>query len=190
MIILVEDKQGDVKQQFFYDCVPAGGKIRVFGSAAKFDENPKSCPAKRRKRRSPISSTTTWSNWRPTRPITTLPAQLGIHRKGRAGPRRRVDQRVRSTAEEVRRIRPSHGLFRRLLLPQRIHCRGGPGLGRRLQLRREGEGDAALAGSGARARRLHLDRPAGGSSQGHPSSPLGRFSEILSRSEAPEIELC
>ena len=44
MIVLVEDKQGDIKQEFFYDRVPVGGKIRVFGSAEKFDENPKKLP--------------------------------------------------------------------------------------------------------------------------------------------------
>jgi len=41
MMILLEDKQNDVKQEFFYDRVPVGGKIRAFGSAVKFDENPK-----------------------------------------------------------------------------------------------------------------------------------------------------
>ena len=40
VMVLVEDKQDDIKQKFFYDQVPVGGKIRVFGSATKFDENP------------------------------------------------------------------------------------------------------------------------------------------------------
>src|ERR1022692_2846723 len=40
MMVLVEDKQGDIKQEFFYDRLPVGGKVRVFGSAAKPDENP------------------------------------------------------------------------------------------------------------------------------------------------------
>jgi len=40
MMVLVEDKIGDIKQKVFYDEVPVGGKIRVFGSAEKFDENP------------------------------------------------------------------------------------------------------------------------------------------------------
>ena len=40
MMVLVEDKQNDIKQQFFYDRVPMGGKIRVFGSPAKPDPNP------------------------------------------------------------------------------------------------------------------------------------------------------
>jgi hypothetical protein len=44
MMILLEDKKGDIKQQFFYDKVPVGGKIRVFGSAEKFDENPMNLP--------------------------------------------------------------------------------------------------------------------------------------------------
>lgn len=44
MMIFVEDKQNDVKQQFFYDRVPIGGKIRVFGSAEKFNENPNNLP--------------------------------------------------------------------------------------------------------------------------------------------------
>jgi hypothetical protein len=48
MMVLVEDKQGDVKQQFFYDKVPVGGKIRVFGSAEKFDENPQKLPRERK----------------------------------------------------------------------------------------------------------------------------------------------
>lgn len=40
MLVLVEDKQNDIKQQFFHDRVPVGGKIRVFGSPAKPDPNP------------------------------------------------------------------------------------------------------------------------------------------------------
>lgn len=48
MMVLVEDKQNDIKQQFFYDRVPVGGKIRVFGSAEKFDENPQKLPRDRK----------------------------------------------------------------------------------------------------------------------------------------------
>jgi len=44
MMVLVEDKQNDIKQKFFYDQVPVGGKIRVFGSATKFEENPTQLP--------------------------------------------------------------------------------------------------------------------------------------------------
>jgi hypothetical protein len=41
MMVLVEDKQNDInKQQAFYDEVPVGGKIRVFGSVPKLDPNP------------------------------------------------------------------------------------------------------------------------------------------------------
>jgi hypothetical protein len=35
LMILVEDKQNDVKQDFFYDRIPVGGRIRVFGSVTK-----------------------------------------------------------------------------------------------------------------------------------------------------------
>ena len=48
MMVLVEDKQNDIKQQFFYDRVPVGGKIRVFGSVTKFDENPMKLPREKR----------------------------------------------------------------------------------------------------------------------------------------------
>jgi len=48
MMVLVEDKQNDIKQQFFYDKVPVGGKIRVFGTATKFDENPKKLPKEKK----------------------------------------------------------------------------------------------------------------------------------------------
>jgi len=48
LMVLVEDKENDIKQQVFYDQVPAGGKIRVFGSAQKFDENPNKLPRDRR----------------------------------------------------------------------------------------------------------------------------------------------
>lgn len=44
MMILVEDKQNDIKQRFFYDDVPAGGSIRVFGSYTKPVENPAHLP--------------------------------------------------------------------------------------------------------------------------------------------------
>jgi hypothetical protein len=41
MMVLVEDKQNDInKQQVFYDRVPVGGRIRVFGSVPKLDPNP------------------------------------------------------------------------------------------------------------------------------------------------------
>jgi hypothetical protein len=48
MMVLVEDKQKDIKQEFFYDRLPVGGKIRVFGTAEKFDENPQNLPRDRR----------------------------------------------------------------------------------------------------------------------------------------------
>jgi hypothetical protein len=48
MMVLVEDKQDDIKQQFFYDQVPVGGKIRVFGTATKFDENPTRLPKEKK----------------------------------------------------------------------------------------------------------------------------------------------
>jgi len=48
MMVLVEDKQNDIKQQYFYDKVPVGGKIRVFGSVTKFDENPSKLPRERK----------------------------------------------------------------------------------------------------------------------------------------------
>ena len=48
MMVLVEDKENDIKQQVFYDNVPVGGKIRVFGSVTKFDENPQKLPRERR----------------------------------------------------------------------------------------------------------------------------------------------
>src|ERR1022692_1512834 len=48
MMVLVEDKQNDVKQQYFYDQVSVGGKIRVFGSVAKFDENPSHLPKEKK----------------------------------------------------------------------------------------------------------------------------------------------
>ena len=45
LMVIVEDKGADdLKQQFFYDAVPVGGKIRVFGSPDKFDENPMKLP--------------------------------------------------------------------------------------------------------------------------------------------------
>jgi hypothetical protein len=48
MMVIVEDKQGDIKQKVFYDDVPVGGKIRVFGSAEKFDENPQKLPREKK----------------------------------------------------------------------------------------------------------------------------------------------
>jgi hypothetical protein len=44
MMVILEDKQDDIKQSFFYDRVPVGGKIRAFGSAVKFDDNPNKLP--------------------------------------------------------------------------------------------------------------------------------------------------
>jgi hypothetical protein len=44
MIVILEDKQNDIKQAFFYDRVPIGGKLRAFGSATKFDDNPTHLP--------------------------------------------------------------------------------------------------------------------------------------------------
>jgi len=44
MMVLVEDKQNDIKQKYFYDNVPVGGAIRVFGSVTKPVENPAHLP--------------------------------------------------------------------------------------------------------------------------------------------------
>jgi hypothetical protein len=44
MMIVLEDKQKDIKQEFFYDRVPVGGKIRAFGGPEKFDDNPNKLP--------------------------------------------------------------------------------------------------------------------------------------------------
>ncbi len=44
MMVLVEDKQNDIKQKFFYDDVPVGGAIRVFGTVTKPAENPNHLP--------------------------------------------------------------------------------------------------------------------------------------------------
>ena len=48
MMVLVEDKQNDIKQKFFYDDVPVGGRIRAFGSVPKFDENPNKLPREKK----------------------------------------------------------------------------------------------------------------------------------------------
>jgi hypothetical protein len=44
MMVILEDKKDDIKQAFFYDRVPLGGKIRAFGSPTKFNDNPLSLP--------------------------------------------------------------------------------------------------------------------------------------------------
>ena len=44
MMVILEDKKDDMKQAFFYDRVPVGGKIRAFGSPTKFDDNPTNVP--------------------------------------------------------------------------------------------------------------------------------------------------
>ena len=48
IMVIVEDKQNDIKQKFFYNNVPVGGKVRVFGSVTKFNENPTKLPKERR----------------------------------------------------------------------------------------------------------------------------------------------
>ncbi len=49
MMVMVEDKQDDVyKRQAFYDSLPVGGKIRVFGTPPKFDENPNKLPREKK----------------------------------------------------------------------------------------------------------------------------------------------
>jgi hypothetical protein len=37
LMVVVEDKTNDVKQKYFYDRLPVGGKVTVFGTAPKFD---------------------------------------------------------------------------------------------------------------------------------------------------------
>jgi hypothetical protein len=51
MMVILEDKQNDIKQAFFYDRVPVGGKFRAFGSAVKFDDNPNKLPREKRAER-------------------------------------------------------------------------------------------------------------------------------------------
>jgi len=49
MMVIVEDKGADdLKKKLFYDDIPVGGKIRVFGSADKFDENPQKLPREKK----------------------------------------------------------------------------------------------------------------------------------------------
>jgi hypothetical protein len=48
MMVIVEDKQNDIKQKVFYDDIPVGKKFRVFGSAEKFDENPQNLPREKK----------------------------------------------------------------------------------------------------------------------------------------------
>lgn len=48
MLVILEDKQNDIKQSFFYDRVQVGGKFRAFGSAVKFDDNPNKLPREKR----------------------------------------------------------------------------------------------------------------------------------------------
>ena len=40
MMVILEDKQKDIKPEVFYDRIPVGGKFRAFGSAGKVDDNP------------------------------------------------------------------------------------------------------------------------------------------------------
>jgi hypothetical protein len=51
MMVILEDKQNDIKQTFFYDRIPVGGKFRAFGSAVKFNDNPNSLPRTQRAER-------------------------------------------------------------------------------------------------------------------------------------------
>jgi hypothetical protein len=51
MLVILEDKQNDIKQEFFYDRVPVGGKIRAFGSIVKFDDNPNKLSREKRDER-------------------------------------------------------------------------------------------------------------------------------------------
>ena len=51
MLVILEDKQNDIKQAVFYDRIPVGGKIRAFGSAVKFDDNPNKLPRTAREER-------------------------------------------------------------------------------------------------------------------------------------------
>jgi hypothetical protein len=51
MMVILEDKQNDIKQSVFYDRIPVGGKFRAFGSAVKFDDNPNHLPREKRDER-------------------------------------------------------------------------------------------------------------------------------------------
>ena len=51
MMVILEDKENDIKQSFFYDRIPVGGKFRAFGSAVKFDDNPNKLPKTAREER-------------------------------------------------------------------------------------------------------------------------------------------
>ena len=109
MMVLVEDKQNDIKQQFFYDQIPVGAKIRVFGSVTKFDENPqRSCPRTKRLKPSSFFPRSIPSNWFRIR-LTTITAGLArtghsLKRAARPAPasgqrlRKRVSRNLWTTA--------------------------------------------------------------------------------------------
>lgn len=44
MMVILEDKENDIKQAVFYDRIAVGSKFRAFGSAVKFDDNPGKLP--------------------------------------------------------------------------------------------------------------------------------------------------
>jgi hypothetical protein len=53
MMVIVEDKQGDIKQKVFYDDVAVGGKIRVFDRQRSSTRIRRSCRERKRTRRLP-----------------------------------------------------------------------------------------------------------------------------------------
>src|SRR5262249_38231771 len=57
MIVILEDKQNDIKQSFFYDRVSVGSKIHTFGSPTKFDDNPTHLPRTARAERMSLLTT-------------------------------------------------------------------------------------------------------------------------------------
>ena len=138
MMVIVEDKQGDIKQKVFYDDVPVGGKIRVFGSAEKFDENPQKLPREKKDEAVAmmVDSRSRATGQQEGRQLPALVRnQLGLRGKGRRNQGWRMDQGIGSAPQEVRRLRPPARLFCGGLLSGWIHGGRKPGLGQGLQFR-------------------------------------------------------
>ena len=175
MMVLVEDKQGDIKQQFFYDKVPVGGKIRVFGSAEKFDENPMKLP--REKKDEAIAMM-----------VTRDPEQL-VNRKAdnyhrwfgtnwafveKGGESKAGDWNKASEARLKKFVDYGHrlGYFVGVYCLDGYSASENQGWDADYNFGSQGESGPAVAGGGAHSCRLHRHRSGGRGSQGDQGGPV------------------
>lgn len=175
MIVILEDKQNDIEQAFFYDRVLVGAKLRAFGSATKLDENPIHLPRTARQER--------LANMVRMQPEQLLTKRADNYRRWfgtdwafieLCGPTHGNDWSAAAEAP-ICGVWAHPRLSGQLLFDQWLYRQAESRLEPGVQFWFGASGNGALECSNRSTCRLHRHRSIGGRRQGHLKQPLTRM---------------